>query len=666
MSEDRLAKILADHSTALAASLDETVEFFYQGLDQDPSSHRVLSVLTQPERLKLNQAQIEHLRLLIDPEVDPLRLKSAAERAGEMHAIIGVPASSLVNAFGLYLRKISQAILSLPSALIERSTLLHIVSLRIQSDLQWQMECMDAHQAKIDRVEQTLINICQSDLPWADVIRGVLDAFLEIPGITGSGFMRHGAQQEFVAEFVSGDYDRYWAAIQRCDSEFKLSGMAQCFIKAAHEQKPIQVPNFAQHEYQPLRDAALEAGVRSAIFVPLSEHTKQTLPILCLTSPYPNTFNALPLSRIIQGVVPHLNAAYRRAAELRDPVAGISYNQRRFYRSLLTRGGLVLFYQPIVDLVSGAVIKVEALARLQSPDGHILSPAQFLPWFGQNELAELFSRGLTLALEQLAVWDKLGLILRLNINLPPEILVHPECSNWVSSALQHASISADRLHLELLESQAPQNQELRDLAITRLAKIGVRLDMDDLGSGYSSLQRLHLMPFAGIKIDQEIMRGCLGGSSKALGIANSVTSLGRDLELSVVIEGLENLGLIEVAAILGAHKGQGYGIARPMPAAEILPWVGEWSWKINPATPQTALGAWAKFWIWQRQNRFIKTDQQDFSSCGVGHFVREQGLQGSALDLAHQAMHQAIADANHHATQKHVDRIEQHLINLIS
>ena len=442
MSEGRLAKILADHGPELAASLAGTVDFFYQALNEDPNSHRVLSVLSETERQRLNLAQIDHLRLLIDPDVVPQQLQSAAERAGEMHAIIGVPAASLVNAFGLYQRKISQAILALPSALIERSTLLHIISLRIQSDLQWQMERMDAHQAKIDQVEQSLISICQSDLPWADVIRGVLDAFLDVPGISGCGFMRQGAQQEFVAEFISGDYDRYWDAIQRHDAELKLSGMARCFMKASHEQKSVKVPNFAQHEYPTLRVAASEAGVRSAISVPLAEQAKLTLPVLCLTSPYPNTFNALPLSRVIQGVVPHLNAAYGRASELRDSAVGISYNQRRFYRSLLTRGGLVMYYQPIVDLESGSVVKVEALARLQLPDGRILSPAHFLPWFGQNELAELFSRGLSLALSQLAQWDELGVHLKLNVNLPPEILVHPDCPSWVSIALLESGIAA--------------------------------------------------------------------------------------------------------------------------------------------------------------------------------------------------------------------------------
>lgn len=582
-----------------------------------------------------------------------------------MHAIIGVPAASLVNAFGLYQRKISQAILALPSALIERSTLLHIISLRIQSDLQWQMERMDAHQAKIDQVEQSLITICQSDLPWADVIRGVLDAFLGVPGISGCGFMRQGSQQEFVAEFISGDYDRYWDAIQRHDTELKLSGMARCFMKASHEQKSVKVPNFAQHEYPTLRVAASESGVRSAISVPLAEQAKLTLPVLCLTSPYPNTFNALPLSRVIQGVVPHLNAAYGRASELRDAVVGISYNQRRFYRSLLTRGGLVMFYQPIVDLESGSVTKVEALARLQLPDGRILPPSHFLPWFGQNELAELFSRGLSLALAQLAQWDEQGLQLKLNVNLPPEILVHPDCPSWVSIALLESGIAADRLHLELLESQAPQNQELRDLAINRLSELGLKLDMDDLGSGYSTLQRLHLMPFAGIKVDQEIMRGCLEGSSKALGIANAITTLGRDLGLSVVIEGLETHGLIEVAAILGAHKGQGYGIARPMSAADIPSWIGEWSLEIDPNSPKTTLGTWAKFWRWQRQGQLVRFTEPESSTCGIGDFVRANGLEGSQLDAAHQAMHQAIKDEDHHTAQHHVSQIEQHLISLI-
>ncbi|MHB8920990.1 MAG: EAL domain-containing protein [Halothiobacillus sp.] len=666
MAEKRLAKILSNHATALAVSLDATVESFYHGLDQDPASHHILSILSVEERQQLHQSQVAHLRLLIDPTDDSARRQAMAERAGDIHAIIGVPASSLVNAFGLYLHKISQAILSLPCPLVERSTLLHIVSQRIQADLQWQMKRMDSHQASVDRVEQTLMTLCQSYRPWADIIRGILDIFLEIPGISGSGFVRQGASQEFVAEFVNGDYERYWAAIQKHDLDTRLSGMARCFIQAAHNQQPVRVANFTQHKYQALRHAAAEAGVRSAISVPIAEHTEHSLPILCLTSPYPNTFNAAPLSRVIQGISVQLNAAYRRAADVQDAAIGISFTERRFYRSLLTRGGLVMFYQPIVDLVSGAVIKVEALARLQLPEGKILSPAQFLPWFGQNELAELFSRGLTQALDQLVVWDRAGLTLRMNLNLPPEILVHPECPNWVARALRQSAIAPHRLHLELLETKAPPNRNQRDRAIARLAEIGVQLDMDDLGSGYSSLQRLHLMPFAGIKVDQDIMQGCLEGSSKALGIANAITSLGRDLGLSVVIEGLENPGLIEVAAILGAHKGQGYEIARPMPAADLAPWVTRWVWTINPQSPRTALGAWAKFWQWQRQAPWIRANNLDFPACGIGHFVREQGLQGSELDLAYQAMHSAMESADHDAAQMQVSQIERHLVALIT
>ena len=189
--------------------------------------------------------------------------------------------------------------------------------------------------------------------------------------------------------------------------------------------------------------------------------------------------------------------------------------------------------------------------------------------------------------------------------------------------------------------------------------------MDDLGSGYSSLQRLHLMPFSGIKVDQEIMRGCLEGSSKALGIANAITTLGRDLGLSVVVEGLETLGLIEVAAILGAHKGQGYGISRPMPAADIPSWVGAWSLEIDPNSPNTTLGTWAKFWRWQRQGQHLRFSQLESSTCGIGDFVRANGLQGSPLDAAHQAMHQAIKDEDHHTAQHHVSQIEHHLISLI-
>lgn len=666
MDSEHLIKILRTHSAEISPSIENVVSSFYFGLEQEPASHQVLAILSEKERHQLHQSQAAHLSLIIDPDANEAKRQAAAERAGNMHAIIGVPASSLVHAFGLYLQKVSQTILSLPCSLVERSTLLHIVTHRLQADLQWQTARLDAHQAQIDHVEQTLMTFCQSHQPWADIIRGVLDIFLEIPGIAGSGFVRRDAKQEFVAEFISGDYERYWSAIQKHDPGNKLSGMMQCFIQAAGEDRPVRVANFAQHESPALRQAAAEAGVRSAIAIPITESGGRSLPILCLTSPYPNTFNASPLKRVIQGIVAHLNTAYRRANDTQGAIGGISYTERRFYRSMLTRGGLIMFYQPIIDLVSGAVVKVEALARLQIPNGDILSPGQFLPWFGKGELAELFSRGLTQSLKQLAVWDLDGLTLRLNVNLPPEILVHPECANWVTRALQDSGIEPSRLHLELLETKAPPSQDQRDRAIARLVEIGVNLDMDDLGSGYSSLQRLHLMPFAGIKVDRGIMQGCLDGSSKALGIAHAIATLGRDLGLSVVIEGLENPGLIEVAAILGAHKGQGYEIARPMPAADLAPWISRWQWEINPLLPQTALGAWAKFWKWQRQTPWIRNDTQDPVGCGVGHFLRAQGLVGSELDQAHQAMHQAIANADYRTAQLRIDGIEKQLISLIT
>ncbi len=667
MNNESQIKILRAHAAELAPSLDVAVGSFYHGLDQDPSSHQVLSILSLGERQQLHRSQAAHLQLLIDPDANEAERQVAAERAGDMHAIIGVPASSLVTAFDLYLQKVSQIILTLTCSLVERSVLLHIVTHRLHADLRWQTVRMDAHQAQIDRVEQNLMTFSQSYRPWADIIRGVLEIFLEIPGITGTGFVRKDVQQKFVAEFVSGDYEYFWQAIQKQVLMEELSDPEWCFIKAARENNPVRVSNFSEHEYDSIRSAAAEAGVRSAIAIPIDECFEHASPVLCLTSPYPNVFNAAPLSRVIQGIIAQLNAVYRRADNAQRVMSGISFTERRFSRALLTRGGLLMFYQPIIDLISGAVVKVETLARLQLPNGKILSPGQFLPWFGQSELAELFSRGLTQALEQLAVWDRVGLDLQLNINLPPEILVHPECADWVIRALQHSGIEPSRLHLELLETKAPQDQEQRDHAIALLAKIGVRLDMDDLGSGYSSLQRLHLMPFSGIKVDQGIMRGCLEGSSKALGILYAITSLGRDLGLSVAIEGLENPGLMEVAVMFGAHQGQGYGIARPMPAADIAPWVKRWRWEINPLSPKTALGTWAKFWRWQRHLApWVRSDALDVSACGISHFVFESRLHGSELDQAHQAMHQAIANADHDAARQQVCRIEDQLIALIT
>ncbi|EQD62723.1 Diguanylate phosphodiesterase, predicted domain protein, partial [mine drainage metagenome] len=102
---------------------------------------------------------------------------------------------------------------------------------------------------------------------------------------------------------------------------------------------------------------------------------------------------------------------------------------------------------------------------------------------------------------------------------------------------------------------------------------GVKIALDDLGAGFSNLKRLAELPFDVIKIDQNIVKDLARDPIKALSLIRTVVQIGHDLGRDVVAEGLEDEGIVEAAWQLGCSLGQGYGLARPMPAAALVDWV---------------------------------------------------------------------------------------------
>ena len=169
-------------------------------------------------------------------------------------------------------------------------------------------------------------------------------------------------------------------------------------------------------------------------------------------------------------------------------------------------------------------------------------------------------------------WRDEKLDIQLSINLAPSSLVHPDCARWIEEALREAEVAPQHLTLELLENQDLEASAV-DEAITRLASMGVKIAMDDLGAGFSNLKRLAQLPFHVIKIDQNIIKNLVGDPIKALSLIRTVVQIGHDLDRDVVAEGLEDAGIIEAAIQLGCRIGQGYGLARPMPASALAEWI---------------------------------------------------------------------------------------------
>jgi diguanylate cyclase (GGDEF)-like protein/PAS domain S-box-containing protein len=269
------------------------------------------------------------------------------------------------------------------------------------------------------------------------------------------------------------------------------------------------------------------------------------------------------------------------------------------YGRALTRESVVVHYQPVVDLQDGSVTSFEALARLTLANGHVASPDEFLPHFGTVELRTLFAKVLDQALGFIARWDGDGVRPNIAVNLPPEILHDSTVPVLVAELLAWYDIEPGGLGLELLES-ATMRLESQRAVLQELAGLGVHLAMDDLGSGHSSLQRLSSFPFSAIKLDRGLFQDVGDRPLETLSVMATLLQMGRDLGMTVVVEGLEDQCLTEAAIILGAPLGQGYYLSKPLAGEDCRMWFESFELELHRSPIQTFLGALAYHWQFAR------------------------------------------------------------------
>ncbi|AOT04290.1 hypothetical protein ASPU41_14155 [Arthrobacter sp. U41] len=289
------------------------------------------------------------------------------------------------------------------------------------------------------------------------------------------------------------------------------------------------------------------------------------------------------------------------------------------YRGALKSGNILVHLQPVVDLRDGGVHLFEALARLKLPGGRVAYPDGFLPHFGPDDLRVLFTGVLDRALGILAAWDQEGIRHDVSVNLPPAVLLDGSTPALVQEMLSAHNIEPGRLGLELLESEDISLEEQRT-TLRELVDLGVGLAMDDLGSGYSSLQRLSTFPFSAIKLDRGLLLHVKDRPVETLSVMATLIQLGRDLGMNVVIEGLENESLTEAATVLGAPLGQGYYLAKPMPPQDCLRWSDSFTLQSHLSPIQTPLGALAYHWQFAR---LAAPHPLELDRCPLTHFIHD-------------------------------------------
>jgi EAL domain-containing protein (putative c-di-GMP-specific phosphodiesterase class I) len=238
----------------------------------------------------------------------------------------------------------------------------------------------------------------------------------------------------------------------------------------------------------------------------------------------------------------------------------------------LGKGELVVFYQPKVDALTGALIGVEALVRWQHPTRGLLPPGRFLPAVENTPLVvPLTAHVIDSALAAVRGWRDRGLAISVAINLTARQVASEDLPRQIETALATHGLPSQALVVEVTESSLMANPAQTRAVLGRLREMGVGLSMDDFGTGYSSFTHLRDLPVTEIKIDQSFVAGTVD-SVRSAALVKSIIDLAHNLGLNVVAEGVETVECRSVLTGMGCTMLQGYLLARPMPADQLEQW----------------------------------------------------------------------------------------------
>lgn len=231
---------------------------------------------------------------------------------------------------------------------------------------------------------------------------------------------------------------------------------------------------------------------------------------------------------------------------------------------------LVLHYQPQVNMRTGELTGIEALARWQHPEHGLIYPDAFISLAENNNLmGALTAQVIKIVVEQTTQWKQSGFTPQVSINISAENITSLLLPEQLAALMSDNHLDPSILTLEVTES-ALMGELVTSLDIlTRIRMKGIKLSIDDFGTGYSSLSQLHRIPFTELKIDKSFVMQ-MAQESEARAIVKTCIMLGHELNMHVVAEGIENKIIYNLLLDMGCDIGQGYYIARPMPADALL------------------------------------------------------------------------------------------------
>jgi len=264
--------------------------------------------------------------------------------------------------------------------------------------------------------------------------------------------------------------------------------------------------------------------------------------------------------------------------ETRKPVRHRSHKRYAPARiaQAIAQGELKNVYQPKVFVRDGMLAGVETLVRWQHPQDGIVYPDQFIATAEEHGLIGRLTRTvIDRAIDQIGEWSAQGRRIPVAVNISMEDVSDPDFASYVLEALDRGGVSPSELTLEVTESRLMTNARAAMETLTRLRLRRVNLSIDDFGTGHSSLMQLRDLPFSELKIDRGFVHGAVSNATIAAIFDGSI-DLARRLGMTTVAEGVELEADWNWLGNKGCDIAQGYFVARPMAADEVMAWARAW------------------------------------------------------------------------------------------
>jgi EAL domain-containing protein (putative c-di-GMP-specific phosphodiesterase class I) len=649
---ERAGSLLARSWGLLEPQVHRSVRRFYATLSGRPEHRAILDRLTPAEYDDFTGRQGAHLRALLDPDADPCEMAERSRQVGRVHAMVGVELAAYVEAVRDYQRDLLDAV-DASAAAQDRAPLRAVVTGRLDDDL----HAVLLGYRDVDTDQSTTMmrvtRVIAEARTVTDLAHGVLDAMSGLDGITVGFFGRPDQDGRVQFEMGGGDgVDAFTGdavtgsppPVTSSRSEPNGRGpVGRAWRSGVIQRSDSYLTDPSTALWRSLGE---RYGWRSCVAVPLADEHGAPRAVLSFYSPWPGYF-AHPTRTAMLEQVKDVGERALAVLESRPSLAsGFSrYVERTAHVARLEAGEVEMLFQPVIDLPTGRLSKLEALARLVDGD-RLVTPGEFLPAFGDDELVRLFEIGVDQSLSALRTWEAAGVTTDVSVNLPVISAQDDRYVTAVERALADSGIAPQRLTLELLETgHVDAELSRRRNVIDEFKDLGVRIAQDDLGSGYSSLLRLRHFPFDDVKIDKSLVRGTELAPRASLHFIQPITNIAHSLGLTVIVEGLETEGLIEAAVHLGVDAGQGFAIARPMRASAVLDWVAGYRLDVSPEHPRTSVGALAAHVAWEHRVTAVGRNPVRDQIIGIDNCPLTAYIAGCPerrlLTPSHEALHTA-------------------------